>query len=351
MILNSLRTAFPPSISETPTKSVHTFVKLSLPAPLWTPGSVFPEPGTHIVHLPFRLALPSDLAPSLADGGRTEGFHSSSLSAKIEYSLVVRGARRGLFRRDRWVEEIVDIVMAAKPEDAQAKAILVGGPWTGEWRTLSTQTTLPGGTLARADLTIPDIASYPSDTQVPYRLRILTQSVVTHSASSTTPPSAPELPDVPSHPSELKLGLARHLSVRADAQESRSTSLKSLGGLGISRSAVRSSISAPTFVLDSAPAADGSKTKGVWHRASRFEGTLLLAGSPSFSSKEVSVSYTLRLHAPIPGTTAVLSADWDVALSSGIEASPPAFDFDSVSEIQTLRDGLTTPCLDLPPSA
>jgi hypothetical protein len=130
--------------------------------------------------------------------------------------------------------------------------------------------------------------------------------------------------EVPPDPSALRLQLVRRLSAEADFYKAQTMQLRPLGGLGsaASRTSVRAKVEVPTFVPSSTNSA-----QGTWQRTACFEGTLTFSDTPSFSMQTVSVLHALRLHVPIPGTTTILSADWDVTINSGVQAAPPAFDF------------------------
>jgi hypothetical protein len=325
-------TIFPSGVAQTPDKSTRNILKLNLPQPLWTPGSVFPAPGSHIVQLPFRLQLPEDIAPSFADAGRVTARNSSaaSLSAQIAYVVTVRGERQGVFRRARQLERSIHIVTASKPGDIAIKSMLNSGPWTGSWQVLTTQTSLSDGGLARAELTVPEVSSFPANTSVPYRLRILTQS---RQSSRTDTVEVVGLADVPTSAAEVKMSLVRTLNVRAGHDKA------SISTSNHPSSITRNTVFAPRYVGENG---SESSEKGAWQRSSSFEGTLVFSGSPSFTAKDVSTSYTLRLQASIPGTKSTLSSEWPIDLTSGVEAAPPAFDFDLASPLQYATPTMTS---------
>jgi hypothetical protein len=168
-------------------------------------------------------------------------------------------------------------------------------------------------------LSMPNLVAYPSDAPLPYQLRIIIQSAILPSTSH----AAVELPEAPVNPAHLKLHLVRRLDVEANHEKAYVLSPRPIGGLGstFDRASVRAKVAAPTFV----PSPDG--TSGTWQRFVRYEGILTFADTPSFSSRAVSVSHSIHLHVPIPGTTTALVADWDVTVSSGMEAAPPTCNF------------------------
>jgi hypothetical protein len=102
------------------------FVRID--ATLWTIGSAFPEPGSHILCLPFGFQLPEDLPSS---------FYHSALGrrAQISYSIEVIGHRPGIFTRSRRIGQLFPLVSAAMPNEIIARTNLLNG-WDSEVRTL-----------------------------------------------------------------------------------------------------------------------------------------------------------------------------------------------------------------------
>lgn len=92
---------------------------------LWTLGSVFPLPGSHVIRLPFTFQLPELLPPS---------FHYSGIGrlAHIGYSIEVVGHRPGIFARNRRVGRVFPLVPAADPLDVATRFDFLSG-WNGEW--------------------------------------------------------------------------------------------------------------------------------------------------------------------------------------------------------------------------
>jgi hypothetical protein len=175
-------------------------------------------------------------------------------------------------------------------------------------------------------LSLPDLFAYPSGVPLPYELRIILQSPL-HNTSHVI---AAELPEAPTNPAHLQLQLIRRLDVEADLMKAYVCSSRQLGGFGSTsnRVPVRVKVAAPVFV----PSTSGSAS-GSWQRVVRYEGIATLADTPSFSSPTISVSHLIHLHVPILNTTVALAADWDVTISSGMEAMPPLFDFGSANLI------------------
>jgi hypothetical protein len=315
-------------------KSDKTFFKLS--QSLWTLGSTIPSPGSHIVRLPFRFALPEDLAPSFVENGPGDRKSlATSLSAHVSYNLIVKGERKGLLKRDRKVVQAIHISKAAGQGDVRNKALLTNAPWPGAWHTFTEQAILSTGGLARAELTLPELEHYPLDTPIPYRLRIVTQSAAC--AQTVDLAFSELLPELPTQSAHIKLFLSRKLCVKAGyVGRASSQFLLPIGGFGASRRSdvpIRRRFSVPIYVSSAqtgfaAGLLPTSGYHGAWQHASHFEGLLTLSGAPSFNiAQDIVVSYQFKLEALIPGTGMTLCATWDILVSSGVEAPPPSFDF------------------------
>jgi hypothetical protein len=138
----------------------NTFLSLAAAseAPLWTPGAVLPAPGIHRIELPFAFELPHALPPTFNTAGRADDG-ADALSARVEYTLVALGARRGLFKRELRVEQSVRVASAAGPADVAVKTALYAGAWAGAWKVLATESRLSGGPregfyMARAEVSV-----------------------------------------------------------------------------------------------------------------------------------------------------------------------------------------------------
>jgi hypothetical protein len=91
---------------------------------------------------------------------------SDVLSARVEYTLVARGARRGLFKRELRVEQSVLVTSNARPVDVAVKTALYAGAWSGAWRVFAAPETRPsvesaaGFCVARAEVNVIPQALY-----------------------------------------------------------------------------------------------------------------------------------------------------------------------------------------------
>lgn len=226
------------------------------------------------------------------------------MSGHIRYTVIVRGERQGLLRRSRHCEQVVTIVSGATREETAVKAILNEAPWSGIWRTLDVETTSHDGGLARVEIVLPDLPLYPVGTPVPYRLNLLVSgNEITRfrgTSQSITMDSDGR--------SDIKLSLLRTVTVRAGNSEASSiTTMRSYSP----------SPATPQF----------NANKGGWERCLSFEGTLRLSGSPTLTARYLSVSYSLKMRATIPGRDDISSAEWPITLCSATEVPPPAFEY------------------------
>lgn len=93
---------------------------------LWTLGGAFPDPGSHVLRLPFTFQLPNLLPPSFH-------YNSGGTLAHIGYSIEVVGRRPGLFTTDYRVGCVFPLLPAADPRDVSTRMSLRSG-WTGNWK-------------------------------------------------------------------------------------------------------------------------------------------------------------------------------------------------------------------------
>jgi hypothetical protein len=154
-----------PGRSESRERSTFLSLVAASDAPLWTPGTVLPAPGRHRIELPFAFELPHALPPTFGTTGRVDDG-ADVLSARVEYTLVARGARRGLFKRELRVEQSVLVTPTARTVDVAVKTALYAGAWSGAWRVLAAPETrlsvesAAGFCVARAEVNVEPQALY-----------------------------------------------------------------------------------------------------------------------------------------------------------------------------------------------
>ncbi|KAJ6589997.1 hypothetical protein DFH09DRAFT_220274 [Mycena vulgaris] len=280
------------------TKHEETIELINSEKKLWERGTVFSDPGSHLLALPFQFTLPDDLPPS---------FHLSlprHHKAVISYAIEVVGTRSGRRQKERQVRKIFPVLPAASPVQILAKTTQKQG-WTGPWKTVSLDQKVRQGiwgdhSHARAEVKIPDVASLPRATAWPLKFFIETQ---TKSMSRTESPmdkhNKPLFPAPPTQPADVTLFFHREASIRALRRHATANdSFPILGSLGDPTSAtVKTTIGAAEWIPD-----PEKRDRGVWKRTVQFEAMVSLPFAPTFSTETVECKYFLHFTVPFPGS-------------------------------------------------
>ncbi|KAJ7270107.1 hypothetical protein B0H12DRAFT_1008969 [Mycena haematopus] len=274
--------------------SSHTIQLINSGKSLWERGTAFPDPGSHILVLPFKFKLPTDLPPS---------FHLSVLhhEALISYTLEVVGSRPGLFRRDHLVRKVFPVLPAASATQIMAKKSLKRG-WDGVWKTICIERKIRQGiwgdhSHARAEVKIPDLESFPRATALPLSLCIETR---TKPMARTNAPedkhNRPLFPVPPTQSADVELFFEREASIRAQRRNGTAIdSFRTYGGFGDPSNSVKSEIEAE-WIPD-----PERENYGVWKRSVRFETTVTLPFAPTFSTETIECKYSLNFTVSFPG--------------------------------------------------
>ncbi|KAJ6631461.1 hypothetical protein B0H10DRAFT_2207118 [Mycena sp. CBHHK59/15] len=314
---------------------------------LWTQGSTFPEPGSHVLSCPFQFQLPENLPPS---------FHGSAYHrrAAISYSLEVVGDRPGLFRLNRRIRRLISVLPAASRSQLLAAESLRQG-WTGEWHDIVRDEKLRQGiwgdySHAKVTLTIPKTRAFPVATPIPFTLHVVTQTKpLPRSDRPEDKHGMPLFPAPPAMSSNVKLQLRRDTELRVRGRVRRVEDVFDLrGSLGdVTRvAAVRMVVDEPTW------APQDTKDRGIWTRAVHFESALALPYAPTYSTETVDWKYTLRIVVPFPGLGNDLKLELPVWLDPAAACPPPPIGV-AGGACLTYADVLPAgppPMQDLPPS-
>ncbi|KAJ7935250.1 hypothetical protein B0H13DRAFT_1950194 [Mycena leptocephala] len=278
------------------TKHERTIELINSAKSLWERGTVFPNPGSHVLVLSFQFKLPDDLPPS---------FHLSVLhhEALISYTLEVVGSRPGLLRRDRLITKIIPVLPAASPAQWAAKTSLRKG-WNDAWTTIFTEQKIRYGiwgdhSHARAEVKIPDLTSFPRATPIPLKLCIETRTKpMSRTAAPVDKNNKPIFPAPPTQSAEVKLFFQREANIFVERRNGTvKDSFQTHGGFGDPTStSVKSTIEEPEWIPD--PEREG---RGVWKRSVRFETTVSLPFAPTFSTETVDCKYSLCFNVSFPG--------------------------------------------------
>ncbi|KAJ7639619.1 hypothetical protein DFH06DRAFT_1431857 [Mycena polygramma] len=317
---------------------------------LWAQGGPYPEPGSHILSLPFQFQFPETLPPSF----HCWSYHRHS---NIGYSLEVVGTRTGFFRINRRIRRLISVVPAASQEQLLAKESLRQG-WNGPWRDITWAEKLRKGIwgeYSHARLTIPAMGSFPIATDIPFRLHVETETKLMHvSDAPVDKHGKPLFPAPPALSSDVKLVLHRRAEIRVRQRTRHVEDIYDLeGSLGDAKrvAAVHQVIDEPEWIP--APGSKDEKGRGIWRRAVHFESAVAIPYAPTTNTEILDWEYNLRFIVPFPGIGNDLQLEVPIRLDPG-SACPPLPVGTPGSSNMTYADvlpaGPPPPMLDLPPS-
>ncbi|KAJ7869107.1 hypothetical protein B0H14DRAFT_3581729 [Mycena olivaceomarginata] len=320
---------------------------------LWTQGSAFPEAGSHVISFAFQFQLPANLPPS---------FHceAHSRGGAISYSVEVVGDRPGIFRANRRTRRVFSVVPAAFQNQLLVKESLMQG-WLGSWKDVKRNDQLRQGiwgeySRSYATLSLPDLASFPIATPIPFCLHIVTE---TKTLDRTDRPEdkhgKPLFPAPPTLSGQVKQELKRFSQVRVHNRirhiEDR-FDLQGIRGLGdVDRAARKRAVEAVVDEPEWVPK-DSNKSSGFWRRSVRFNSTLDFPFAPTSSAESLEWNYALQFTIPFPGIGNDLKLELPIHLGPSAQCPPPPIGAPGTSSL-TYADVLPAgppPMSDLPPS-
>ncbi|KAJ7640784.1 hypothetical protein DFH06DRAFT_1215230 [Mycena polygramma] len=294
-----------------------TISLLDLVLALWSPGSASPEGGSGILSIPFQFQLPENLPPS---------FHcnASPHGGEISYCLEVVGNRHGSFRANRRLRQLLWIVPAATQSQLLAKESLRQG-LVESWRDIKHEQRLRRGiwgeySRAWATLSIPNLRSFPVATPVPYSFHVVTETKTVD--RSVRPEDKHGKPLFPAPPTEATMPtrvLRRRTTIRVSDRSRDLEESFALRRLNNQSSNVH--VDEPVWIPKDRK--DEKKGRGVWKRAVRFESTLTLAFTPTFSTETIDWVYTLQFGVTFPGLGNDLKLEVPIRLGPGLASPPP----------------------------
>lgn len=303
---------------------------------LWTPGSAFPAPDTHVLRLPFTFQLPDTLPPS---------FHyiGGGIMGRIGYSVEVVGHRPGRFTRNRRVGCVFPLLPVADPLDVSTRMDLLSG-WNGNWKKIEVGKDIRQGLFGQyshveIEISLPDITSFPFDTPLPFRMHIMTRTKdMKHADVEAMVSKGKELfPAPPLKPISVLLRLHKLIRAEANAQKLSSTQ----HGPNLIPKDSQFNVSEPEWIVTSEK---NGEELGQLQRVVELNTMIAFTSSPTFSTALINCQYSLYLKVPFVGLTNSIKHEFPLVINSGLgnasvsletDKPPPAFDFQS---------------LDLPPS-
>lgn len=116
--------------------------------PVWTRGTAYPPPDSHVLSVPFSFALPDSAPPSYQ-------FSRLDCQSVVRYLIEAVGVRLGTLRMNKRVVQPIAVL----PVDRIGARVRerLGRGWTGKWTSAAAEktvrTSLWGGS-ARAEMTV-----------------------------------------------------------------------------------------------------------------------------------------------------------------------------------------------------
>ncbi|KAJ7072748.1 hypothetical protein C8F01DRAFT_1076634 [Mycena amicta] len=314
---------------------------------LWSQGSAYPPPGSHILSCPFEFTLPSLLPPS---------FHCDAYrrSGTVGYSLEVVGQRAGLFRFNRRIRRVIPIIPAANPAQMVLKESLMQG-WSGGWKTHAREDKLRRGIWG-------DYAHSRSKAPpIPFSLFVETDTKPMQRSEAPDAPTdkqgKPLFPAIPMLSSEVPFKLHRWAQVSVKRRtRTVEDDFELVGTLGSPKSvaAVVHSVNPPEWVPE--PGMKDEKGKGFWRRSIRFDSTVSIAYAPTYRTEILRWEYQLRLSVVFPGIGNDLKIEIPIRLDPSTACPPPPIGVAGSSRVggptyaDVLPAGPPPQMMDLPPS-
>ncbi|OBZ65041.1 hypothetical protein A0H81_14953 [Grifola frondosa] len=277
-------------------------------APIWSRGTVYPTPGTHLLRVPFSLTLPAGLPPSFH-------FRAFQRTASVRYSIQLVGVRPGSFRINRRIRRPLAVVPTDPAGAPVASALRLG--WLGPWRTAECQDKIRKGLLwgdyahVKAELTLPAVDVLTLFAPIPLTITVTTTTAPAkrrdaESSTSSKPifPAPPQHPQTSSSPSTAGSTSAPRCS---PPPASSSSSLHAPPVHVDIEGPDKEWVPAETAENDKekpekqSAKGDGDGEKGVWVQRVTMRLAVSLACPPSFAIDNIKNDYFVRLKIPFAG--------------------------------------------------
>ncbi|KAJ7689771.1 hypothetical protein B0H17DRAFT_1065849 [Mycena rosella] len=336
--------------AQTSTTHIETIPLIHSDLSLWKQGAAFPDAGSHILVCPFRFKLSENLPPSFHCSGH------SATGATISYSLEVVGDRLGLFRPNERLRRIISVVPAASQSQLLVNESLRQG-WIGQWKDTKQDIKLRRGILghyshAYVTLWIPDLASFPISTPIPFSFHIVTETkVIDRSDRPEDKHGKPLFPAPPTSSTQLTQVLRRQTEVRVrDIIRYEEDTFDLQGTRNLGDAAQLRGVDAVVDELQWIP--KEGKDRGVWRRGAHFNSTLSFPFAPTVRTKTLDWLYVLQFVVPFPGIGNDLKLEFPIHLGPGSPCPPSPNGMHGLSS-RTYAEVLPAgppPMLDLPPS-
>ncbi|PIL37726.1 hypothetical protein GSI_01420 [Ganoderma sinense ZZ0214-1] len=297
---------------------------LSSVVSVWTRGSAYPQPGTDVLHLPFRFPLPDDLPPSFY-------FRASEITSSVLYAIETTGVRRGVFKANRKVHTPIAVL----PKDDVGVGVRMGlgeraglGSHTG-WKNVWAEEKIREGfwgelehATARVMVSIPDVPVLPLFTPLPFLITVTTMTApMTRAKALEHPPDKPIFPTPPQKHSDIDFRLCRNLVLQPQGScWTTDEAVACFFGDGTIAQDVVAEVEVAEKEWHPEPeeTASGGEEMGRWLQRMSFSSKFTLNVPPTFSAPTIVVNYYLSLKVPFPGMGNDMLLKVPVTITSGI---------------------------------
>ncbi|EKM59073.1 uncharacterized protein PHACADRAFT_249265 [Phanerochaete carnosa HHB-10118-sp] len=276
-----------------PVRSVNTKVKptvslFSEGMSVWHQGVTSPD----ALRAPFSFFLPPDLPPTCE-------VICSHWAGSVVYSLIIT-AKRGS-SKSQVIEEHITVIPGSR-KGATIHAALSAGPWEGNWKTVHAEREIRRGLWGEyshvaASLSLPASELFPTNTDIPLILRIVTTSRVMDATEENEAQAGHIFPAPPARFPNLDFRLERSTCC---AKEKAAPSCDLLNHFDCFKP--------ERFTVDEKKAwrplsqhGDEDNGKGRWRQEATFKSTFKLECVPSFHREEMELTYGVRLKVAFPG--------------------------------------------------
>ncbi|PSR70565.1 hypothetical protein PHLCEN_2v13604 [Hermanssonia centrifuga] len=318
--------------SNTSRQTVHLYDQK---IPVWSRGTAYPPPDTHILTIPFRFTLPSKLPPSCE-------FDTLDRGGRVEYSIQVVGVRPGKFQINRRILRPF-VVVPPHPKGAAVGQALRAG-WAGGWRSIMETKPVRRGiwgeySNVKWTITVPNIDVFPILTPIPFTITVVTMTRPMKRSEDTVQKDEPIFPAPPRTVQGIEFKLQRNIHIKAMLDEigSKGVFVAHLGGFDVkARSSDTPTTPVEVEVMDNVwiPAALGNEKdqRGSWKQEVNFRSSFTLKCPPAFSMT------TMTVHVDFPGIGNNLRGQFPLRIVSNLQAPGDGVPWDG-----------PPPILDIPP--
>ncbi|KAI0638683.1 hypothetical protein C8Q77DRAFT_1154293 [Trametes polyzona] len=308
---------------------------------VWSRDGATSKLPSDTLRISFRFDIPDGLPPPCI-------YHGiGGLFSTIRYTVTAVAVRSGAFRSNRRIS--LPIAMVPRdPVGLEVRQALTAMTTSGivpSWRTDRVQQQVRRGlwgthATALVELHIPNLATYPLFTPIPFVIKIRTISVpITRAKAAAYPEDRPVFPQTPTSYEQLELKIRHLVTLKAKTinmkeyweriKDTRPLDLYRGGAVNVSP---RQWIPLSSQVSHQTTKDPSPDEKGSWIQEATFRSAFCLDCPPTFEIDLMKCGFTLIVNVPFPGLRNDLSLEMGLMnVSSGLKA--PLF-HDRVSDLQ-----------------